>query len=616
MDWLLSMALAGALFLTIGDLPAKNNLETVANPQHPAIVSLDEMERFEQIYSLNPNGKIDVSNVNGSITVEAWDNPQVKFEYVKTADSREWLNDFRVEIESSRDSFSASVKYEKRNRDSWNKNSGRMEVQFRLTVPRTAVLDEINTVNGSINISDMMNNTQASAVNGKVTGKNLQGTAKLSTVNGAVWADFDRLEQGSKISLGTVNGTVNLMLPSAANATIKADTVNGNITNDLGLPVRKGKYVGRDLYGRIGTGDVKINLSSVNGGLSVRRKNDGGNPNPAVNLLEEKRGNDDFDENFDTSRMNREVEESLVQSRQEMHRAIRAAEKEIEEIKPELERLNLDEIIKAAENIDREALQSEIKNAVKLREKALAELSDERIFANSSNIEKKSGSFAVKGVPSVNIEAENCKIFVRGWDKPKIEYQLTKISGVNVLEDFDFDTKKINDSNVQIKAFNNAGNGKMEVQIEIFVPRKSNLSIKTDGELRLENVSGDIDLEGENEQINVRDAGGKMRIRTEDALVRVIGFTGDFQSQMVDGTILLEGDFENFKASTDTGTIVLSLPENADASIFADTNAVYAEKINLVREKNGWRVGNGAGKSYNFTAEDGKIYIRNAGQIK
>ncbi len=616
MNWLLSITLAGALFSTVAALPGTKNIETKVNLQNPAIVSIDETERFEQIYSINPNGKIDVSNLNGSITIEAWDNPQIKFEYVKTADSRERLNDFRVEIKSNQDSFSASVKFEKRDRGSWNKNDGKMQIRFRLIVPRTAILDEINTVNGSIDVSDMTNKTQASAVNGKITGKNLQGTAKLSTVNGTVWADFERLEQGSEISLGTVNGNVKLMIPSAANATIKADTVNGSITNDLGLPIRKGKYVGRDLHGRIGTGDAKITLSSVNGGLSVTRKNDGGNPNPAVDLLDQKDGNDDFDGTFDASRIEKEVEESLVKSRQEMHRAIREAEKEVEKITPELEKLNLEEIIKAAENIDREALQSDLKNAVKLREKALAELNDEKIFANSSNVEKKSGSFSVKGVPSVNIEAENCKIFVRGWDKPQVEYQLTKISGVRVLADFDFESKKMNDSNVEIKAFNNFSSKKTEVRIEIFVPRKSDLNIKTDGELRIENISGSIDLEGEDEAVNVRDAGGRMRIRAADALVRVIGFTGDFQSQISGGTMILEGDFDNFRASAKDGTIILSLPENANAGIFADTNEVYAEKINLVREKNGWRVGNGAGKSYNFTSEEGKIYIKNISQIK
>jgi DUF4097 and DUF4098 domain-containing protein YvlB len=62
---------------------------------------------------------------------------------------------------------------------------------------------------------------KVSAVNGSVSANNIRGTAKLSTVNGEVRADFDRLETGSKISLETVNGKVNLLLPSDANATLK-----------------------------------------------------------------------------------------------------------------------------------------------------------------------------------------------------------------------------------------------------------------------------------------------------------------------------------------------------------------------------------------------------------
>ena len=43
-----------------------------------------------------------------------------------------------------------------------------------------------------------------------------------STVNGEVTADFDQLQTGTRINLDTVNGRVNLMIPSDSNATIKS----------------------------------------------------------------------------------------------------------------------------------------------------------------------------------------------------------------------------------------------------------------------------------------------------------------------------------------------------------------------------------------------------------
>ena len=81
--------------------------------------------------------------------------------------------------------------------------------------------------------------------------------------------------------------------------TVKADSLNGNITNDFGLPVNKGKYVGRNLYGRLGGGDVQIKLSSVNGGLAIGRRNDGRSLSPATNLLPEKGKDDDWDSDVD-----------------------------------------------------------------------------------------------------------------------------------------------------------------------------------------------------------------------------------------------------------------------------------------------------------------------------
>ena len=128
-----------------------------------------------------------------------------------------------------------------------------MTVTFKLTVPRTAVLNEIETVNGSIILSNLTSNCKVSTVNGEVSARNLRGNTNLSTVNGIVDADFEKLDPNVRINLETVNGKVLLVIPSDADATLKADTVNGSITNEFGLPVRKGRYVGRDLYGKVAT---------------------------------------------------------------------------------------------------------------------------------------------------------------------------------------------------------------------------------------------------------------------------------------------------------------------------------------------------------------------------
>lgn len=422
MSWLYSIFIAGLMFSN-GDVPPVQTNHNLPESNIIQAANLDETERFEQSYPLNADGRVSVSNINGSIRIESWDRPEVKLEAVKIADSREHLAEFSVKINSQSDYLDVETEYEKQNNRQYGRNY-KTEVQYRLTVPRTAVLDEIETVNGEINISNTTNITKASAVNGKVVAVNLQGTAKLSTVNGTVVADFDRLQTASKISLDTVNGTVNLTIPSDADATVKADTVNGNISNEFGLPVRKGKYVGRDLYGRIGSGDVQIKLNSVNGGLSVKRKNDGKNLNPATNLLPAK-DNDENDWNADGNDGNFPVvrppkpprvprtplppdfDGSIpdAEMQKQIAEALKEAQKEMGKITPEMQK-QIEEGLKKA-NLNTKEMQEQMKLAQEKYKEAMAQMSNANWLIGSPVIEKISDSFTVKDIPKVTIEANN-----------------------------------------------------------------------------------------------------------------------------------------------------------------------------------------------------------------
>jgi hypothetical protein len=68
-----------------------------------------------------------------------------------------------------------------------------------------------------------------------------------------------------------VNGSLVLVVPAGANAQVKANTLHGAITNDFGLTVNDGPYVGHDLTGQIGTGGPHIRLNNVNGSISIKR---------------------------------------------------------------------------------------------------------------------------------------------------------------------------------------------------------------------------------------------------------------------------------------------------------------------------------------------------------
>lgn len=656
MSWLISLVIAGLMFTSENNLPvAANHNFTETKSSVEKINKVDETERFSQTYPLSANGRVSVSNVNGSVTIETWDRNEVKLDYVKTAEDREKLASFQVKINSRADSFSVETDYDESRRDgrdNW-RNNGKTEVQYNLTVPRNAVLNEIETVNGSISIANAANSTKASSVNGQIRATNLRGAANLSTVNGTIEADFDQLQTGSRISLDIVNGQANLVIPSDANATVKADTVNGNIVNDFGLPVRKGEYVGRDLYGKIGSGDVQIRLNSVNGALSLKRKNDGKSVNRATDLLTTKNDEDsDNDEDADTDSGARaprpprtprtprapKPPRNVIIDNDEINKSVeegmKEAQKEMDKIRPKLEKIQLDALKQANAAMNSPETQAQIREVQARSKEVIARLADMNWTAGSPSIEEKSDSFTVKDTPKVTIEAGNSQVSVRGWDKSEVRYSVTRFSKLRSQPPINLQATQ-NGSDVKIKFADDRAVGNDQdktlskfffdetnrVRIEVFVPKKSNLKIVAGGEIRLENVTGDVDLHGADESINVRDAGGKLTAETADGKIRVIGFNGEINTQTAGGAISLEGDFHGLSARTADGTIVLTLPENANADIESNRKDIVGEGISLIYQGDGksvsiWKIGNGGEKHSLYTTADGKVIVRGAKQLQ
>ncbi len=80
MSWLISSIFVGVMLASQSNFPIFSNQNLVSGntPQlvvltPQTVIQGDETERFEQTYPLNATGRVSVSNVNGSIVIEAWD---------------------------------------------------------------------------------------------------------------------------------------------------------------------------------------------------------------------------------------------------------------------------------------------------------------------------------------------------------------------------------------------------------------------------------------------------------------------------------------------------------------------------------------------------------------
>src|SRR2546423_1817820 len=260
-------------------------------------------EEFHHTYPLTSTGRVSLENINGSVSISVWDRDEVRVDAIKRAYRQERLNEAHIEINADADSVHIKTEYPDEDFNFYGgSDSRRYEnpaiVEYQLTVPRRSRIDSVELINGALTIDGVQGDVRASSINGGVQAHRLGGEVRLSTINGGLTATFDPLSDETRaITLSSVNGGVTIIVPSNANATVKASTVHGGITNDFGLPVRHGEYVGHSLLGQLGTGGgVRIRLEDVNGGISIRHAQDGHPLSQATNLLPAQTGGENSED--------------------------------------------------------------------------------------------------------------------------------------------------------------------------------------------------------------------------------------------------------------------------------------------------------------------------------
>ena len=194
----------------------------------PSSYALAEVTaEFHKTVPLSADGRVSLENINGNAEITGWDRNEVQIDAVKTAPDQQRLDEARIEVDGSGDSVRIRTRYPE-NRNHNNPGS----VHYTLHVPMNAQLEKVDLVNGSLDISHVSGEVNANLVNGRLRAHDLAGTSKLSTVNGSMDAEFRTLADVREVKLNSVNGSMNVVLPSSPNAEIRAATVSGSIRTD------------------------------------------------------------------------------------------------------------------------------------------------------------------------------------------------------------------------------------------------------------------------------------------------------------------------------------------------------------------------------------------------
>ncbi|WP_448211018.1 DUF4097 family beta strand repeat-containing protein [Colwellia sp. MEBiC06753] len=228
-------------------------------------VQADETKVIEQAFNVGEGASFSLENINGPVTIGRSNNASIEVIARITADNETELSRINVVMVQHANSVHVETKYEESNRH--RNNSGK--VDYQVALPAHIAETEIDLVNGSLTISELAGKFDLDLVNGSVEANKLNGNGKIHSVNGSITANYTELDSVSKINLETVNGGIKLFLPSNASFTVDAETMHGSMKSDFSLPVDKNFFSGSHMKGTVGSGDIKVNLESVNGSIAV-----------------------------------------------------------------------------------------------------------------------------------------------------------------------------------------------------------------------------------------------------------------------------------------------------------------------------------------------------------
>jgi DUF4097 and DUF4098 domain-containing protein YvlB len=219
-------------------------------------------EYFDQTYAVSSTAAVSLENVNGDVSIDVWDHDEVRVQAVKKASSPELLAKLEIDVAASGDAVRIDTDYQRTD------EHGHRSVEYTLMVPRAARIQGVDLVNGNLTVSGVQGGVEADCVNGSMVIHDVAGAIDLESVNGSIECTAGS-NLGDSVSLAAVNGTIDLHLAPGTSAHVNAETVNGKLSNDLGLEVIKGKYVGATMSGTIGGGGATVDLETVNGAIAV-----------------------------------------------------------------------------------------------------------------------------------------------------------------------------------------------------------------------------------------------------------------------------------------------------------------------------------------------------------
>jgi len=286
-------------------------------------------EKFDKTVALAKDGKVDISNISGDITVSSWNQDQVKIEALKVSQAsslekaKENAAKVTIEVVPEGSLLRIETKYPKSDKF-WGGESVNVSVDYKLWIPEKASLKannisgditaeaiggaaalkavsgdiqltkaaggaDCNSVSGNVTVADVTGSAFLKSVSGDVKATSIKGSVEAESVSGDV--ELVEVSEASTVrvkalsgevlyrggiskqgnySLKSHSGSVMLYVPADSAFDLEAETFSGGIESDFEIKVM-GKVSPKELSGSVNGGGAVLKVSSFSGDIKLKK---------------------------------------------------------------------------------------------------------------------------------------------------------------------------------------------------------------------------------------------------------------------------------------------------------------------------------------------------------
>lgn len=235
-------------------------------------------ETIDRTFDVKAGANFVLTNVNGRITVNAWNQPRVRVVAVKEVDAdrdqlQQAMKELRVEMQPRDGGLVITTHFPKHDRDissifDWILGDHvDASVQYDITVPQNMNVEVTNT-NGGIRLTGVAGKHALDTTNGRIEVMACAGSLDASTTNGNINAELTKVAKGQPLRFETTNGRIEVAVPADLAMDVDANTTNGSISTDL--PINTTRFSRNSMRGTINGGGTSLRMRTTNGRIAIK----------------------------------------------------------------------------------------------------------------------------------------------------------------------------------------------------------------------------------------------------------------------------------------------------------------------------------------------------------